>query len=198
LVDALGASTREFLWAIAAGLAAAPTADSDNARLWRQIADRVRENRLQQINTVLLVDDAGQAGPDVLTQTLRLARLDASPAARWTIVLAAEPGQAARWSPELRELVDLRIGLSAWEAEDTVGYVQTALVEAGRFEPVFDDRALARLHELAEGNPRRVAKLADYALLSGADAALRTIDEVTVEEADEQIAWPAAAGTAVY
>ena len=62
--------------------------------------------------------------------------------------------------------------------EDTVGYVQTALVDAGRFEPLFDERALARLHELSEGVPRRVARLADGALLAGAAAGLEMIDDV--------------------
>jgi general secretion pathway protein A len=125
-------------------------------------------------------------------------RLDISPAARWTIVLTAEPGQAARWSPALRELVDLRIDLPPWAVEDTVGYVQTALVDAGRFEPLFEEQALARLHGLAEGVPRRVARLADGALLAGAAAGLSMIDEAVVESVDEELAWPQAAEAAAY
>jgi type II secretory pathway predicted ATPase ExeA len=198
LVDVGGAATREFLWSIAAGLDAAPSIDADNARLWRQIADRVIENRIQQIRSVLLVDDAGQAGPDVMTQVLRLLRIDPAPAARWTVVLAATPGQATRWNDELRELVDLRIDLPAWESEDTAGYVQTALVDAGRFEPVFDDKALALLHELAQGVPRRVARLADRALVAGAAAEAEMIDEAAVEAVDEELAWPLAAGAAAF
>ena len=198
LVDPVGASTREFLWSVAAGLGAAPGSEFDNGRLWRQIADRVSENRLQQIDTVLLVDDAGLAGPDVMTQIMRLLRLDASPAARWTMVLAAEPVQAARWSSALREAVDLRIDLQVWEVEDTVGYVQTALVDAGRFEPLFDERALARLHELSEGVPRQVARLADGALLAGAAAGLEMIDASAVEAVDEELAWPVATGAVAY
>jgi general secretion pathway protein A len=198
VVDVAGASAREFLWSVAAGLAASPSTEFDNARLWRQIADRISENRLQQINTVLLVDDAGQAGPDVMGQVLRMLRLDNSPAARWTIVLTAEPTQAARWSPALRELVDLRIDLPPWAVEDTVGYVQTALVDAGRFEPLFEEQALARLHGLAEGVPRRVARLADGALLAGAAAGLSMIDEAVVESVDEELAWPVEAEAAAY
>jgi type II secretory pathway predicted ATPase ExeA len=192
LVDALGASAREFLWQVACGLGTTPREEADVSWLWRQISDRVMENRARQVDSVLLVDDAGQAGPDLATQFLRLARLDVTPAARWTMVLAAEPPQAARWNDALRNLFDLRIDVLPWSAEDTIGYLQTALVDAGRFAPVFDDSALSALHELANGVPRQVARLADYALLAGAASGAETIDVATVAVASEEIAWPAA------
>ncbi len=192
-VDADGLTSREMLWQIAAGIAATPREEADVGRLWRQIADRVLENRLQQVATVLLVDNAGQAGPDLVTQLMRLSRLEPTPAARWTIVLAAEPAQAARWPETLRNLVDLRIDLHRWELEDTVGYVQTALVEAGRMEPLFDEAALASLHERSGGVPRRVARLADYALMAGAAAGVNLIDRSVVEGANQELVWPAPA-----
>ncbi|MEX2093504.1 MAG: AAA family ATPase [Pirellulales bacterium] len=193
VVDAVGAGTRDLLWQLAAGLGAAPRDTSDMVHLWRLVADRVAENRLQQTSTVLLVDDAGQAGPDVITQFVRLARLDATPAARWTILLVAEPLQAARWSETLGELVDLRIDLEPWSEADTIGYVQTSLVEAGRFDPVFDDEGLAAIYDLTGGVPRRVIRLADFALLAGASAAADTIDATTVHEAFGEMSWPTAA-----
>jgi type II secretory pathway predicted ATPase ExeA len=196
LVNVAGMSVRELLWQVAAGMGAAPNEDADAAKLWRLIADRVIESRLQQENTVLLVDDAGQAGPDVLSQFVRLAQFDPSPAARWTIVLTAAREQAARWNESLRELVDLRIDLRPWSEEDTIGYVQTALVDAGRFDPIFDDESLRALYELSDGVPRRVARLADFALLAGAATQLETIDAATVHEANEELRWPVPA--AVY
>jgi general secretion pathway protein A len=193
LVDPVGVGTREFLWQIAAKLGAAPSDDLDAPQLWRQIADRVAENRLQQTNTVLLVDDAGQAGPDVMTQLARLARLDPTPGARWTIVLAAEPAQPARWNGSLRDLVDLRIDLSPWSESDTIGFVQSALVDAGRFDPVFNDEGLVAIHELSGGVPRHVLRLADFALLAGAAAQLETIDAATVHAAADEMSWPTVA-----
>jgi general secretion pathway protein A len=192
LVDALGISTREFLRQAACDLGTALRDDADVPWLWRQISDRLSENRARQVDTVLLVDDAGQAGPDLMTQFERLARLDSTPSARWTIVLAAEPAQAARWDETLRNLVDLRIDVYPWTAEETVGYVQTSLVDAGRLEPLFEEAALATLHELSGGLPRQVARLADYALLAGAAAGVETVDSGIVEAAGEEIAWPAA------
>jgi type II secretory pathway predicted ATPase ExeA len=131
-----------------------------------------------------------------MAQLVRLSRLDLSPAARWTIVLAAEPLEAAHWNNALRESIDLRVDLPPWSMEDTVGYVQTALVDAGCLEPVFEDSALARLHELADGVPRRVTRLAEYALLAAATTGATSIDASTVDAVHEEIAWPASA--AVY
>jgi type II secretory pathway predicted ATPase ExeA len=193
LVDALGASTREFLYQVACGLGTTPREDADASWLWRQIADRVVENRVRQVDTVLFVDDAGQAGPDLVTQFLRLARLDVTPASRWTIVLAAELEQAVRWNDSLRSLFDLRIDVLPWTTEDTIGYLQTALVEAGRLEPLFDHGALEALQEITCGVPRQVAQLADYALLAGAAAGVETVDAGIVEAASEEIAWPTVA-----
>jgi general secretion pathway protein A len=191
VIDALGASTREILWQAACGLGTTPRDDADVPWLWRQVGNRVAENRAQQVSTVLLIDDAGQAGPDVVTQFVRLARLDVSPASRWTIILAAAPAQAGRWNETLRQLVDLRIDVDTWSAEETIGFVQTALVEAGRLEPLFDDTALVALHELSAGVPRQIARLADYALLAGAAAGAETVSAAMVEAAHDEIAWTA-------
>lgn len=190
LVDTTAVSARELNWLVACGLGAAPAEEFDVVKLWRLISDCVVQNRMQQRSTVLLVDAAGQAGPDVVSQFVRLARLDHSPAARWTIVLAAEAEQAGRWSETLRELVDLRIELVGWSAEETIGYVQMALLETGRMEPIFDDEALTALHQLSQGVPRQVARLADFALLAGAATGLTTIDAITVEAAHEEVSWP--------
>jgi type II secretory pathway predicted ATPase ExeA len=191
LLDATAVSPRELIWQVACGLGAAPGDDSDVTRLWRLVSDRVVENRIQQKHTVLLIDEAGHAGPDVLAHCIRLARLDPSSASRWTMVLATQLQQATRWSSTLRDLVDLRIELLPWTAEDTIGYVQMSLLEAGRMEPVFDDDALAVLNNLAQGVARDVARLADFALLAGAAARRPTVDAITVETAHEEISWTA-------
>jgi general secretion pathway protein A len=193
VVDSLGASTRDVLWQLACALRTTPREDADISWLWRQITDRVAEYRIQQIATVALIDDAGQAGPDLVTQFARLARLDSSENARWTIVLAAEATQAARWSTSLRSAIDLKIDLGTWSADDTIGYVQTSLVEAGRMEPLFETDALQTLHELAGGIPRQIARLADYALLAGAAAKVDTVTSAIIEATYDEIAWPAAA-----
>jgi len=190
LVDAFGASARELLWQIAAGLGASPPDDAELPRIWRLIADRIAENRLQHVHTVLLIDDAGQAGPDLITTMARLARLEAVPSPCRTIVLAAEAPHALRWNETLRGHVDLWIDLRLWEPEETIGYVQTALVEAGRIEPLFEDSALLALHELSHGIPRLIIRLAEAALLTGATAGVDRIDAARVRAAQRDTSFP--------
>jgi general secretion pathway protein A len=190
IANASGVSPREFLWQVAVQLQTTPTTDSDVARLWRMIVDRIVENRLQGVSTVLLVDNAGEAGVDVLNQIVRLTRADATTAAKWTVLLSSETAQTQAWRTELRELIDLRIDVEAWEAEDTIGFVQHALLEAGCMSPLFNDTALRTLHELSGGRPRQICRIAEFALLAGAATGANEVDDDLLRSAVEELTWP--------
>src|SRR5262245_30201745 len=56
-VDLFGTQDGEFLWNVAARLGAPVQLSDSRFRLWRAIADRLYENRLQNIHTVLLFDN---------------------------------------------------------------------------------------------------------------------------------------------
>ena len=100
-----------------------------------------------------------------------------------TIVLAAQPTGLARLPGGLLEMADLRIDLAAWEPADTARFIETSLAKAGRSAPAFGESAIARLHELSGGIPRRVSQLAELALVAGAGRRLASIDAETVESA---------------
>ncbi|MGI9455601.1 MAG: ExeA family protein, partial [Aeoliella sp.] len=190
-VNLFGLSSREFYWQLSSQLGAAVRVEDDLLRLFRQLSDRVIENRLQGVSTVVLVDDVHQAGPDLLAQLVRLVQLDAATAEPLTIVLAANEPQADRLGEQLHELVDLRIDLEAWDELDTIGYMQLALVEAGCERPLFDDESLSEIHLLADGVPRRVNRLADHALLVGSRDAPEIIDTATIRAAHDALNPPA-------
>lgn len=196
LIDAVALTARELLWRTAEGLGASPDAADTQMTLWRRIEDHLAENRWQDRATVLLIDDAQELGPDSQQQLVRLARLDSTPDARWTIILATAASKLDRLHDSLLHLIDLKIDLAPWGLDDTIGYVQTCLVEAGRLDPVFEDDALVRLHELSRGVPRHVLRLADFALLAGAGLQAASIDEPIVERAFAETKW-APAGVAL-
>lgn len=193
MIDAVALTARELLWRSAEGLGAAPDTADTQMRLWRRIEDRLAENRWQGRATVLLIDDAQELGPDSQQQLFRLARLESDLAigtdARWTLLLATSPDALERLGESLLHLIDLRIDLTRWTLDDTIGYVQTALIDAGRYEPIFTGDAIEQLQELTQGVPRHVTRLADFALLTGANERSPQIDATVIEQAFDETKW---------
>jgi general secretion pathway protein A len=177
----LGIDQVEYLRELASQLGLNPGRDVATRELWRMVLDRIREYRYQQLATVVLLDDADRADSAVLLQVTRLAQHDLSPDSRLTIVLAGRQDNIGRLGETLLELTDLRIDLADWQPSDTETYIAQSLARAGRQQPLFDEPAILRLHELAQGVPRRINQLADLALAAGAGQKLGQIDADTVE-----------------
>jgi general secretion pathway protein A len=153
------------------------------------VADRLIEYRYQQLDAVVLLDDADQADRQVLQHVTRLARFNPSPETRLTLVLAGRNNEGmSKLGERLLDLAELRIDVEPWEPADTGDFLNALLAQAGRQSPVFDGPAVARLHELSHGIPRRVSQLADLALLAGAGQQLQQIDAAVVEEVYQELA----------
>jgi general secretion pathway protein A len=184
----LGLEPAEMLWLLAAGWGLNPDPSRTVGGLWRIVTDRLTEYRYQQLDAVALLDDADEADAAVLQHVARLARFDRSPETRLSFVLAGRNDGMARLGEPLLGLADLRIDLEPWEPSDTEDFVNTLLAKAGRQSPAFAEPALARLHELSHGIPRRAAQLADLALMAGAGQNLDQINAAVVEEVSRELA----------
>ncbi len=183
----LGVGPDEFVWLVAARLGLNPRRGLTASGLWPAVMDRLAEYRYQELQTVLLMDDADRASGDALTLVARLVKSDPSAPSRLTVVLAGQEQRVRRLDRDLLEMTELRIDLGRWERGDTEDYVQTALAQAGRAAAAFDPPALARLHELSRGIPRRAAQLADLSLVAGAGQDLGQIDAGTVESVSQEL-----------
>jgi type II secretory pathway predicted ATPase ExeA len=186
LVNMLGLDARQFLWALAASLHAGP-ADAEMLALWRSIEDRLAEHRAQNAHTVILLDDAGEADRSALVQASRLIASAPPAEAGLTVVVAAELDQVSRLGERLIALCDLPIELAPWTADETAEFLHDSLRAAGAASPIFRPAAVRRLHELAGGVPRRVARLAELALVAGAGQSRREVDEETVETVRDEL-----------
>jgi len=155
--------------------------------LWPLIGDRISEYRYQQLPAIVLLDNADQSEEAVLSYIARLSQTDMSPESRLTVVLAAVPEGVSRLGEGLLEQVELRIDLEPWSRAETADYLNAALAKAGSDRPLFAEGAVARLHQLAGGVPRRVTHLADLALLAGAGQNLDTIDAEIVESVYREV-----------
>jgi general secretion pathway protein A len=186
-LNLLGLGEHAFLAQLAESLGQFPCRGETLHSLWRAITDRLHQNRCQQLQTLLLLDDADEAMPEVLEQIVRLVQHQASGPSALTVILSAATHRLARLGPRLLGLIELRTDIHAWEEEDTTQFIHDALQRAGREEPVFEEFALHRIHELSAGIPRRASQLADLALLVGAAQGQTTIDEATVETVSQEL-----------
>ena len=177
LVDAAGQSATELLAEITAAWGCNPSAIETPAALWRAATDRLAELRLEQVPTVVALDDLDRASRDALTVVERLLQVTD---VEFTVVAAAGETTVARLGSRLVDQVELRIELALWTTEDTRDYLQASLQAAGLERPSFAERAVERLFQLTGGAPRRVSHLAQLALIAGAGQNLTQIDEQTV------------------
>lgn len=193
LVNVAGQSEQEFLWLLAAQLGVDVPYGATEFRLARAIDDFFAASAYEQLSTVVLLDDADEARPEVIDQIIRLVQYGSMRDPRLTVVLAAQPRRVARLGERLLGLSELRIDLANWEFEDTAAYVKQALARAGRSTPIFAPGALRRLHELSGGVPRRVRQLADLALVAGAGANAPQIEGDIIDSVFEELALAAPA-----
>ncbi len=177
LVNATGLSATELLAEITAAWGSNPSAAETTATLWRAATDRLAELRLEQVPTVVALDDLDRASRETLTIVERLLQITD---VECTIVAAAGEGSVSRLGARLLDQVELRIELTLWTTDDTRDYLQASLQAAGLERPIFAERAVERLFQLSGGAPRRVGQLAQLALIAGAGQNLTQIDEQTV------------------
>ena len=173
-------SPREMLAYLAQQLGAPvggtqPTAD----QALHAIHAILHENREQGNLAVLAVDeahlleDAGLLDPLHLLMNLRT---ENEPL--FTLLLF---GQATALSTmerygNLDERLEVKVQLKPFSSVETAGYVEHRLVMAGASRPLFTPRALATVHQLSGGIPRRINRLCDLALMIGFAAGDAEID----------------------
>lgn len=187
VTSALGRTSRELLWEVASRFGVMPSHDAEMMTLWRAIADHVAENRWQQVDTVLLIDDVEEIGADMVTTLVRLVEIDPTPNARWTVLLVTDTVGFQRLGERLLDQIALRIDLTPWQPQDTIDYVQHALAAAGGRPAIVADDALTTLHDLSAGVPRHVNRLIDLALVAGAGVQLDQLDATTIQSAAEEL-----------
>lgn len=184
----LGVTPVEMVWQLATQLGGRPEINSPLPVVWRNLADRIAQHRFQQLHTVLLLDDADEAAADTLGQLARLTQIDSAADTRLTVILSGQSHRVAKLGTRLLEMAELRVDVQNWEEADTAGYLEFALGAAGRNLPAFTPEAIAELHRISSGVPRRLKQLADLAMAAGAGYQLELVDVDTIESVFQELA----------
>jgi len=165
---------------LAEGLGLRVQAGASRAQAWRRLTDAVRVCHWQRLSVVLAIDDCQNlTDPSDRLDLARLVHLAPGSDARLTVILSErsldEPPSPAEW------IVPIRLApLSRSEAER---YLTAKMAAAGRGDPAFSPRALARLHALSAGNPRGLDRLATQSLMAGALRGVQIVSPEIVEDA---------------
>lgn len=161
---------------------------------------------------VLVVDEAQALSAELLEMLRLLTNLETPERKLLQIVLVGQPElRALLQQPELEQLaqrVIARVHLGPMQREETADYVRHRLGVAGLVGEVpFDAGALALVHRLSAGVPRRINLLCQRAMLGAYAQGTRRIDRRIVRQAAAEVfgtdgprprrVWGALAGAAL-
>jgi general secretion pathway protein A len=143
-------------------------------------------------NSVLVIDEAQNLSADVLEQLRLLTNLETSERKLLQIILIGQPELRTLLArPELEQLaqrVIARYHLDALTTQETVHYVRHRLEVAGLSRALpFEPRALALVHRLTGGVPRRINLLCDRALLGAYARSEAAVTPAVVRQAAHEV-----------
>ena len=143
-------------------------------------------------NNVLIIDEAQMLSAEVLEQLRLLTNLETNERKLLQIVLIGQPElRDLLAKPELEQLaqrVIARYHLGALTADETDRYIRHRLSVAGMTMAMpFDAKAMARIHQLSRGVPRRINLLCDRALLGAYANGKGLVDRAIVDKAAAEV-----------
>ncbi len=162
-----------------------PTAASGIDAVLRDIRSDLRRHTSLGRRALLFFDDAHLLSDDalqfVIQPLLSLAESDAN--LQLAMILSGQPALAARLRRfgQISERIAVTTPLNGFSAEETADYVVSCLKQAGASESIFSRSALQRLFEVTSGNPRRINRLCDMALLVGFAERLQEISPAQID-----------------
>lgn len=128
------------------------------------------ENAQRGGHAVVAVDEAQLLLGSESLETLRLLlNFEAASQPAMTLILSGEPQllPALERLPALEARLGVKCLLRPLNLDETASYVNHRMTAAGATREIFTAEALSTLHQLTGGNPRRVNRLCDLALLIG-------------------------------
>lgn len=132
------------------------------------ILGHLAKNHAQNINTVLIIDEAQHLLPEVLEQLRLLTNLETHREKLLKVVLIGQPElQALLQRNELRQLaqrITARYHLLPLNADEVKAYVAHRLSVAGGDVSAFHPRAINTIYRITGGIPRVINLLCDRAL----------------------------------
>ena len=155
-----------------------------------KIAEKLLKNHENDINTLLIIDEAQHLQPEVLEQLRLLTNLETNTKKLLQVILIGQPElQQLLQRRDLRQLaqrITARYHLMPLTKQELAQYVQHRLTVADCARPLFDKGALAKIHQLSQGVPRLINLLCHSALMQAYNQNDSVVNKKTVIAAGER------------
>jgi general secretion pathway protein A len=155
-------------------------------RIERFLADNTKRGR----HAVVVIDEAHLLTDRETLETIRvLSNFETGGVPGMTLVLSAQVGllPVLDRTPQLEQRLAVKCLLRPLTHKETAEYVDHRLREAGATRPLFDPDAIGTLWELTAGNPRKINRLCDLALLIGYAEQQQTIGPGQLEAISQEL-----------
>ena len=131
----------------------------------------LRNHAEAETHPVVVLDEAHLMSNETLNEVvlplLNLAEVDFG--LQYSVVLVGQPALGAHIAKnaQLRERIAVTATMDGWSHNETADYIQSRLKSAGAKRSIFTDDAINAIVQISGGNPRRINRLCDMALLVG-------------------------------
>jgi general secretion pathway protein A len=180
-------SPLEFLQYVAADFGL-PVANKNKGEIILELARFVIGRSQNNLNTVLIVDEAHHLSTDILEEVRLLTNFETSQAKLLQILLVGQPELDDKLdSVELRQLkqrIAFRSHLTPLDLEETRGYIERRLLQAGgdsRVCPLFPVSAIGAIHRHSRGIPRLINTICENALIAAYATQSRAVTPEMIE-----------------
>jgi general secretion pathway protein A len=157
-------------------------------KMLSQLNDYLIKQLAQDINVVLMIDEAQNLSHNVLEEVRMLSNLETETDKLLQIILIGQPELKKKLGhkklEQFRQRIALHYHISPLTQEETTAYIlhRLALVSSNGHAEIFQPQALNLIYGHSRGVPRIINLICDSALLSGYISDTKTINEEMVLE----------------
>jgi type II secretory pathway predicted ATPase ExeA len=158
----------------------------------RQAADLLAaEEAERRRRVVVCIDEAHLLSPEQLEELRLLTNTDMDAQSPFAGILVGQPTLARKLRLGVFAALDQRIAtrytIAPMDLAESAAYLAHHLHLAGRTEPLFADDAIARLHRVAGGLPRKLNNAATAALIAAAADGKQLVDDTCAKRAAAEL-----------
>jgi len=152
-----------------------------------KISEKLLKNHANDINTLLIIDEAQHLEPQVLEQLRLLTNLETNTKKLLQVILIGQPElQQLLKRRDLRQLaqrITARYHLLPLDKDELTLYIKHRLSVADCHRALFNNSALAAIHQLSQGIPRLINLICHSALMEAYNSNNAVIDKKIIYKA---------------